>query len=529
MKKILKHIALLLLLLSMITLSSCNEWLTLLPEDSTVEEEFWENSSQVETVVMACYRYLQEDDALYRMIWWGEMRSDNVVAGGSSETEENYIMNANILSSNSITSWNSYYEVINICNKVIEKAPDVAKIDLNFREDELHAYLAEAMTIRALCYFYLVRTFGDVPLVLTSSSSDAIDYNVAQSSEADILNQLIADLNIAKDYAAIEWNTDQSNKGRVTKNAVRALLADIYLWKGAINELENNAVANIAYQHCVTNCDEILTDQSTDIELYDGNEMYSKVFYSGCSDESIFELVFSSDGKANNATKVLYGNTNKSTEPHLKANSTVPNLFNLHKISDMSDYDYRGKDFIESSTSKVFKYEGQSPPSSFESGTYTYRSANSQADWIFYRLSDAYLMKAEALAQMAKSEEEIKQVVNLVNVVYKRGCTQNTEVKDSIQYTEAASVSDVQKLVLEERRREFLFEGKRWFDLVRKVRREGSTTAAWNLLEEKYDSDVTLIKSKLSSIGAWYLPINKSQMDINPNLHQNDFYSTQEE
>jgi starch-binding outer membrane protein, SusD/RagB family len=527
-KNLNKHIENILLLTCLISLVSCNDWLTLLPEDSIVEEEFWENSSQVETVVMACYRYLQEDDAMQQMIWWGEMRSDNVVAGSSASTDEKNIMNANILSSNSITKWDSFYKVINICNKVIEKAPEVAKIDLNFRDDELKSYLAEAITIRSLCYFYLVRTFGDVPLILTSSSSDAIDYNVPQTNEADVIDSLISDLTVAKVYAPIEWDSEKANKGRVTKNAVRSLLADIYLWKGAINEASNKTTAYAAYQNCISLCDEIMVDKSTELEFFSGNEMFNKVFYSGYSKESIFELVFSNDSKPNNGTSTLYGNTNKGKNPHLKSNSTLSTIFNIHKKGDMPDYDFRGKDFIESGTNNIFKYEGQSPRSDFESGTYAYRSSGSQADWIFYRLSDAYLMKAEALAQMAQTEEEIHKVINLVNVTYKRACSEDSEVKDSIDYSEISSASDAQKLVLEERRREFLFEGKRWFDLVRKVRREGSTTSAWDLLEKKYDADVTLIKSKLSMVGAWYLPINQSQMTINPNLHQNDYYNTQE-
>jgi hypothetical protein len=118
--------------LSPLLFGSCDDWLTLLPEDRTVEEDFWKNRSQVESVVMSCYRLMQEDDVLQRIVWWGEMRSDNVVAGTAAGTDEKQLMEANILSSNSLTRWDGFYEVINVCNRVIERAPEVLELDNNF-------------------------------------------------------------------------------------------------------------------------------------------------------------------------------------------------------------------------------------------------------------------------------------------------------------------------------------------------------------------------------------------------------------
>ncbi len=512
------------------TATSCDDFLTLLPEDSTVEEDYWQTGSQVEAVVMACYRFMQEDDFMQRLIYWGEMRSDNVVSGSSVSTEETNLMNAVILSDNSLVKWEAFYEVINYCNHVIAKAPGVTEIDANFRQDELNSYMAEAYTIRALCYFYLVRTFGDVPLVLTPSSSDAEDYNVPQSTEAEILDQLISDLQTAHDLAPVSWDSDTETKGRVTRNAVCALLADVCLWKGAVNETVDAEVAAGAYQTCIDMCDEVLADKTQELELLEGNEFFTNVFYSGCSRESIFELVFDTDGHSNNGTSTLYGNTNKSKNPHMRANSDVANLFNPNLTGDMQEYDYRSKDFYVSSTSNIFKYEGRSPSSEFGGGgTYTYRSSSSEANWIFYRLSDIYLMKAEALTSISDGDQEkLQNSLTLVNTVYKRSCSENGVVQDSFLFENYNSVSSMQSLVLEERRREFLFEGKRWYDLLRKVRREDSTADAWELLSSKYDDDVTLIESKLSVIDAWYLPIWYEEMSVNTNLQQNEYYQTLE-
>ncbi len=509
--------------------TSCDDFLTLLPEDSTVEEDYWQTGTQVEAVVMACYRFMQEDDFMQRLIYWGEMRSDNVVSGTSVSTEETNMMNAVILTDNSLVKWEAFYEVINYCNHVIEKAPGVLDLDANYRQDEMNSHLAEALTIRSLCYFYLVRTFGDVPLVLTPSSSDAVDYNVSQSTEEEILDQIISDLQEAHSLAPVSWSSTSESKGRVTRNAVCALLADVCLWKGAINELSDPETAEEAYDLCLEMCDEVLADKVAELELYDGNEFFSNVFYTGCSAESIFELVFDTDGHSNNGTSTLYGNTNKSKNPHLRANSALANIFNENRTGDMQDYDYRSKDFYVSSTSNIFKYEGRSPSSDFSGGTYTYRSSSSEANWIFYRLSDIYLMKAEALTATSNGDETmLRNALTMVNTVYKRSCSEDGVVQDSLLFDNYNSVSSMHELVLLERRREFLFEGKRWYDLLRKVRRENSTSGSWELLSSKYDEDVTLIESKLSVIDAWYLPIWYEETDVNTNLHQNEYYQTLE-
>ena len=86
-------------------------------------------------------------------------------------------------------------------------------------------------------------------------------------------------------------------------------------------------------------------------------------------------------------------------------------------------------------------------------------------------------------------------------------------------------------MVMEERRREFAFEGKRWFDLLRQVRRAGgpSDNVINTLVNNKYGGTAPDgISGKLSNIGYWYWPIHKDQMDVNDQLKQNDYYQKQE-
>jgi hypothetical protein len=138
-------------------------------------------------------------------------------------------------------------------------------------------------------------------------------------------------------------------------------------------------------------------------------------------------------------------------------------------------------------------------------------------------------MKAEATAQIATTADEVSAVVTLCNKTYIRACTDNSDVRDSLDHATYASPSDAQRLVLEERQRELMFEGKRWFDLLRLARRNGSTTNSWQYIESRYDEDVTTIRNKMTSIEAWYLPIYLNETKINGNLRQNTYYESQDE
>ena len=188
--------------------TACNDFLTLYPEDDIVDDEYWETGEDVQSVVASCYRFMLEDNVISRIIYWGEARSDNMDYSTSASTDEQYLKDANLLSSNGLVTWGDFYKVINICNKVIKSAPAVRDRDANFTEERLHNYLAEVYTLRALCYFYLVRSFGDVPYVTEPSESEQQDYQVAQSSADDVIvPALIEDLKLAEEYAPEEWPT----------------------------------------------------------------------------------------------------------------------------------------------------------------------------------------------------------------------------------------------------------------------------------------------------------------------------------
>ena len=511
MKRTLKYISLVLL----VSLSSCTDWLDLRPESEVVLEDFWQTESQATAVLSSCYRGLQSDACVERMLIWGELRSDNLVAGNSINTDLLKIINVNITSTNYYTNWAPFYSVINYCNTFLYFAPPVVERDQNFTVSKLHNYESEVLTIRAMCYFYLVRAFKEVPLVLTPSISDTTNYNRSKSSERVVLDQIISDLKTAEQYARLSYGKGAYNKGRITLNAIYALLADVYLW-------------DKQYDNCIEMCNNIINDKT--YVLVDGEKLLNEVFYKGNSTESIFELQYNKDIQYNNTVNYFFGyEGNKFGVLSFPAYLTRTGNFKLFNYSEVavkeSTDDIREKNFFGSTDYgtgyPIYKYAlNQCIKNADETVTPVYRSSATTVNWVIYRLADIVLMKSEALvSKQNATETDFQEALRMVNKTYLR----SNPTADSLLINNYSSQSAMESLVLRERQRELMFEGKRWFDLVRLARRRNDATAILAYISPKLAGD-NMQMNKLSVMDGLYMPVIQSEIEINPNIKQNPFY-----
>jgi hypothetical protein len=512
----LHKIACLVTLVFLIVLTGCTKWLDLKPESEIILDDFWQTESQATSVVAGCYKSLTSDDCMSRMILWGEGRSDNVGYLDTDDKDLKRIVSYDISAANGYCKFAPFYRVINYCNTFLHYAPGVLKTDPNFTVAELNNLQAEVLTIRSLAYFYLVRVFKNVPWINKPSTNDQQNFYFPQSPEQEVLDSLINNLKTALAYAPTTYSTVEYNKGRVTKNTVRALLADIYLW-------------NMQYDNCVQMCDNIIADK--DLELIPSQSTFYSVFYKGNSSESIFELQFGEtdqNKQYNNIAKKYYGSSDDalvalSFSSFLAAGTKSP--FNIKVGSSIeSEKDIRLQDFVNMSFGKstglypIFKYAGVDRIENIDGTSSSYFYRNNSPNWIVYRLSDVILMKAEALVQLNRGQDAI----NMVNITYMRS---NPKDVDSLDIKNYPSKDVLERLVLRERQRELLFEGKRWFDLMRRARRVGSVTPLLEFVSEKFsEGSGTQVNSK-SIMDALFLPINQSELDANPELKQNPYYN----
>jgi starch-binding outer membrane protein, SusD/RagB family len=481
---------------------SCNKWLDLKPQDGITGAEFWKTKEQVQSAVMGCYAALLASPtsgtrplAEYAFLW-GELRADMVSATTGTTSDENDVISVNILPANGISNWRTVYQVINYCNTVIDNGPKVLSVDATFTQDALKKYIAEAKTIRALMYFYLVRTFGDVPLKLKSSSSDQDIEPIAKSTADEVLTQILKDLSEAEPDAVVSFGDKASDKGRVTVYLVNALQADVNLWMGKYNE-------------CVSACNKVIN--SNRFGLIDGSSQdvwYNTLYGVGNSNEGIFELQF--DKQASNSFYDLL----QSPRRHLIANPAVlDELYTVDPVDPVNNKDIRADGgSVRSTDGIVWKYAGWNT-------TTARASTESYAHWIVYRYADILLMKAEALNETGNGQGALDLITQVRNRARALPATNTSPA--------ASDRIGVEDFILQERAREFAYEGKRWFDLLRFAKRNNYERL--NLLldvvsktvpPDRQQSAIAKIKDKNSH----YLPIYSYELQTDKLLIQNPFY-----
>lgn len=582
-----------------LTFSGCEDYLTITPTDRIVEEEFWEDKNDLQDALTACYLRMIQDDMMKKYILWGEVRSDNLeLTTGVTSTNITNMMNANLMSTNSIFTWTCFYNLINYCNKILTHGPEIVENDESFSNGDWLPMRAEAITLRAFAHYYLVRSFGEVPYVTIEYNNDSQDFLLPQSTQLEVLNNIISDLESVKDEAMVNYGNTVDNKGRVTRKTVYTILADVYLWRASYLEGNSEAAgqssttAEADYAKCVEYCDYVIntmTDDyieslnksgyvlggvtSDDIKLEDlfvqnvassskismaisGQTAYNSVFGSGNSRESIFELQY--DGSVNtNSMELEYfwnakdskAGTFECASALVSAVETNPSAAVPASIFTKTDYRrwetarYVGADqneypLAKYNYSRITQYNGTQTSGMRDNTQSTFtmegtlQGTNNSANWIVYRLSDVVLMKAEAMTQLSDDEETLKGAFALVRETFKRSnpyAYQNaTSATDSLNFDNYSTRESMTQLILNERQREFIGEGKRWYDLVRYAQREGSTVNMLKFLSRKYTDNQNAIKAKLASLKSLFSPIYTDELKNNSLLHQNDVWGTTE-
>jgi hypothetical protein len=488
------------LLLVLVMSCSCNKYLTLYPQDGVTRQQYWQSKEQIQAAVIGIYASLLADPAgkdrqlAEYLFLWGELRADNVVpVTAYVSNDELAIANDNILPTNSVVQWSAVYRTINLCNTLLDYAPNVLSIDNTLTQAKLNSYIAEALTIRSLMYFYLVRSFGDVPLKLKSTASDADIVQIAKSKQADVLAQIVKDLNTAEPNAVYTYGDRASDKGRVTRYTINALQADVYLW------MED-------YNNSITACDKIINSGQFALVPGDGG-FYTNLYYTGNSIESIFEFQF--DNQALNSFYTMF-----QQKPRFAASGNVMDVVYTADPYDPSNFDRRGQFVaVNPNTNVIYKYIGIS-------GDKAVRTVDqSFAHWIVYRYADVLLMKAEAMAYVNRGPESlaiIQQIRTRANALF--------ATQESPDPNDPTAVA---QYVLDERDREFAFEGKRWYDLLRFAKRNNYAQIGTLIQASILNIAGNLQQSasvKLRDINSLYFPIYNNEILNDPSLIQNPFY-----
>ena len=440
---------------------------------------------------MGIYSSMNEGAVERNIFLWGELRADMVEPTTTAADDYLLVKNYNMLSTNIISNWAPMYVVINNCNLLLDFADEAKAMDPTFTDAAYNDYVGEALTIRSLMYFYLARTFRDMPLKLKGSYKDSDLESVGQASGAEVIKQIIADLQKAEDMVSQYQERPVGsnpgvipvNTGRITKAAVQTLLADVYLWNEQYVEAEAEA-------------DKVLNSGQ-----YELVGLATQTMFDNGSKETIFEI--SHKESMENPMYPLVVDTRRRQFSVM--NDIVDNdIFPPNTEVDVELSDSRGSGRLYSSAGAIMKY-GIETPDYF--------------NFQIYRISDVMLMKAEAIAEQGRGAEALA-IINALRL--ERGALQSTQ-----QDLNENDTDQIVRYAIDEKARECAFEGKRWFDLLRLAKKENYANLDVMIDLVSRVVDVSVQQSaiaKARDVDSHYLPIFEDELVKDSQLQQNPFY-----
>jgi len=429
------------------------------------------------------------------MLVFTETHADNSYRGATdAELTQLEQQKQNGINKNIERDWNGYFSIIAAANRVIvniDAVPDPA-----LTQAERKQWKAEALILRSMIMFDMVRLWGGIPLILTEPpaiTSENIEevyplYYPPRNTVEEVYAQIIADLNTALEPGGAP-PIDPSDKFIFSQTVANALLAKLYAEQPVRD-----------YAKTVEYCQKVEEDVSlvpAYADLFAVNDAKTDAKMRN-SPESIFEIPFSDGGNWNTW---MFGVD--ETDPNSKydwAKWMTPTRDLVAAYNSAGDNVRRRVTIVTAEVSWSNHY-----PS--ESYLFMHKFPSKYNSIIKIRLADILLLKAEAYVNLGNLSE----AANLVNSV--RGRVNLPDLSSSV----TSSATSMAEAVLNERRLELAFEGHRWFDLVR-------TGKAFDVLNTLNSRDPGRLPMDPVTEFTILLPLPQSQIDINPNMVQNPGY-----
>lgn len=460
-------------LFSLSFLVSCSsDLLDVNPEAQKVSSQFYTNSTEIEQGITSVYGSLQYTGQYQLgMPALGELPSDNTYDEVPANDAFTYgeLDFFTIQPNNTLiaSTWKDNYIGIQQANIIltrIDKIPDMTDALKSTR-------IGEMKFLRALMYFNLVRTFGDVPLVLKETTNVNDYFGQPRTPVAEVYAAIETDL---KDAINLLPNTT-AQKGRVTKGAALGILGKVLLTEKKYAESLTylSQIEGLGYQ--------LLTDVSKIFDVANENNA-----------EIIFDVQFASglNGNSEGSSAFQMFSPSGSVSGAKGHNLPTKEVYNLYSTGDT-----RRSAYIGLTSSGI--------PFSKKLVKTSNTIADGGSNFVVLRLADVFLMMAECFAEQNNT---VNTNLYLNKIKTRAGiATVNLPTKDLL-------LNEIDR----ERRLEFVGEGHRWFDLIR-------TGKAISVMTTHFTNNQGYSTAQIKAHHL-LMPVPQGQINTDPALKQNPGY-----
>jgi len=526
MKKLLSYT----LLLTVLAFGSCKKLVDEDPLSSGKLDDFYKSKYDVYAAVAGMYGAFQqtmigESQFNNRVTWWGDTRSDNIM-NSTPNNSSNEVHFNNLTPNNNYADWSPLYTVIGRANLNIAKFPEVnnyAKGSEKLTEAELKSYTAQCYAMRAICYFWILRVWGEAPIRITPFQSLDDNPFAKRESKTKVKQQIISDLQTAYDLTVkgaspIVWN--------IGEGAIAAMMADVYMWKSHDNEIMPD------YANAILWIKNVFKAKAPTGKVFNGSATANA---NGLSSDLVptaeWKTIFTNPAANNETIWSLHWDVGANGCPCMMAvsstvNNTPMRTNNIFYTGTTSwvraGLDIRAKQTIDSSKSdnfdRIIKWYG---PAGYTNAKSTYLT-RSQSDAVvgtdkpvyfpMYRLADIFLLYAEALNKTGDRATALK----YLNFVHQRATL------PAFTAAQLSTETLMEDAIIQERQWELFDEGKRWFDLCRTDR----VIAVMDpVLKTRQQTAGAAQTGWGTDVRRYLWPLHRNVLNANPNLVQNKPYS----
>ena len=460
--KIKSKIAVIIAMLIATTLISCKDFLDQKPVSDLYTEIYWRSASDANIGLIAMY-YSFSRAMASGFYDWGEMRGGNWQPNSRFGEPQRELIDHHVSNTNTACRWSELYQTINRANLAIKYIPNISMAPATKSR-----YLGEAYAVRALCYFYAVRVWGDVPVFLEPVEKfDANEIYPSRTRREKVLDIIEADLTKAEQFlpvlaqssittsTPIETTEQYVKRTRVSKPVVYAIQMDVYAWRHKYDMVMKVWEEKVKLLPNPTEgygwaLDPDIKGTLTQTEF---NNAYHKMFDKSSisplvpmSREQIFSIYYyKSENDVNQTTQYFIA-------PGRSLNWTTDLIDSYQKNSSGTIIDKRYEATINTAGARICKFYVVEPPLT------TLQNARMSDNFLpVYRYSYLNLLYAEALNSESKMEDAILEL----NKIRTRSGLSPAFITD---FVNPAELSDA---ILNEMRIETVTEGKYWFDLIR--------------------------------------------------------------